>query len=1294
MLKKILIGVFALIVLLVAAIAIGPRFVNWNSYKGKVAEEVRAATGRDLAIDGDMSLSLLPSPALSVSGVRLANLPGGSAPDMARLKSLEVHVALVPLLSGKIQVTSVTLVEPVVLLERLANGEANWQFAPPSATAGAGSGSPSATAPSGPAAQISVDNFTIENGTVLYRAGGIEQKLEGLDATVVMRALTGPFTATGQAKLVGLPAKFDIAIDSLAGSGPISMRGTLNVAGDAAVVSFDGSADQTAAAVRGKIGAKLSDPALVFKSAGFQNLPAGLAQPFTLSADLDASAADIALANLALSLGDTNATGKIDFQPGSPTQGNISLAFSRLDLDKLMPAATSTPAATTAAPEPTTTTTVPGAGGFALPGQIVVNFDLSAEAVAWHQGVVTRPHLTGRLADGQLQIKQASALLPGGSDVSLAGSLASKDGLPQFAGAIQAKSDNLRDLANWLGAPLPKVSADRLRTLTLTSRLIAGPTQIELADLDMRLDASHIQGGVTVALPGGARTKPAFGVGLTIDQLDADAYMPPKSAGGASTSGASTTATAAGGKPASPLAGLSPLADLEANFDLRAGTLSYNGQAMRGLHLQGTLFGGKLAITDASAKDIGGGQGSIAGSIVNLAKDPHYDLKVNVAAQDAARVLQIAGLGRPAPGQYGALKLNGAVKGGADDVAFDISFAVTGPGVEGAAKGTAQGLGAGVPRVDSTLSIAAKNAAALFQILGLSRPGMDKLGAVTLTGQATSGKDSLDFDLALTLPGIGGKGALKGRLTGLSATPQVSTDLKLDAAQPAPLLALAGVGGATATKLGALGLAGHLEGSANAMKLALTLTALGGNAAINGNVAAAKAPIAFDVTLSANHGDFDSLLAALGKPAPRNAGPLALNAHLTGDAKKFTVKDLSLKAGDSDLSGNATVDMSGSRLQFAATLASSNFNAAALSAGGGGNGGGSGAGSGGTSQQGGGRWSRQPLDLSALDMGDGTLDYKAGHLQLSGNRIDDLVARLQFAGGTMTIQTLTGKIYGGTFAVSEAKVVGRGLPAFSGRVLAQNMEIAQLAGTDTVKGPLTISTGVAASGASEAEMIGSLQGSGHLAGKIQILSKLTQTAGTALLGALGSQLKIVQGITDRLGGVLQLFAGKVNDLAGDFSISHGVVATENTTLTNPAAKALAHGTANLPLWKMAMIVDVFRAPDMKNSIMTINLTGPLDKPSVNMTGSLFQQGNQGNPLQQLIPGLQLPGQPAPNTGNTPQNQPQQQNQPQANDPLQQLLNGLQKPQQQQPPQQQAPQPQQQPANPLAPILQNLLGQPQ
>src|SRR5207249_1882197 len=114
-----------------------------------------------------------------------------------------------------------------------------------------------------------------------------------------------------------------------------------------------------------------------------------------------------------------------------------------------------------------------------------------------------------------------------------------------------------------------------------------------------------------------------------------------------------------------------------------------------------------------------------------------------------------------------------------------------------------------------------------------------------------------------------------------------------------------------------------------------------------------------------------------------------------------------------------------------------------------------------------------------------------------------------------------------------------------------------------------------------------------------------------------------------------------------------VVATDNTTLTNPAAKALAHGTANLPLWKLAMTVDVFRAPDLKTAIMNINLTGPLDKPSIGVTGPIFQGGQSGNPLQQLIPGAL---QPQPTAGGGSGGSAPQ---PTANDPLQQLLKGLQ-----------------------------------
>jgi uncharacterized protein involved in outer membrane biogenesis len=1287
MLKKFLIGLAAVVVLFVAAVVIGPRFVNWNSYKGRVVEAVRKATGRQLAIDGDISLSLLPSPTLSVEGVRLANLPGGSVPDMARLKSLDVHVALAPLIGGQIQVTRVTLVDPVVLLEQLPDGRANWQFTPAatsgSAASAAGTGASTAQGRSGLDTQISVDNLTVENGTVIYRAKGTEKRLEGLNATVVAPSLNGPFSAKGEARLLGLPARFDVAIGNIAGDGPIPLQSTIDFAGSAASLHFDGTVNRTAAAVKGRLAAKLSEPALVMKLAGLGTAPAGFAQPFNLSSDIAGSSTAVELSNLNLSLGDSTAAGKISVVPGTPSQVQVNIVFNRLDLDKLLPASSTNAAATDAPPASTADAPAPApapGGGFALPGEVVANIDLSANAVAYRKNVISRPHFVARLADGQLQIKQATALLPGDSDINIAGMLAAKDGLPHFAGALKARSGDLRRLIGWFGTSLSQVPPDRLRSLSLTSRVIASPRQAELADLDVKLDASHIQGGVTAAFPDGkTRTKPGFGIGLTIDQLDLDAYLPAKQPAGAAakeTAAAGNTQPAAPlAKPASPLQALAPLAGVDANFDLRAGSIGFNGQPVRGLHLQGTLFAGKLTIGDASVRDIGGGQGSASGSIVDLAGNPRYDLKLDLGAPDAARVFQLAGLRSAAPGKFGALKLNGAVKGGADDVDFNVAFAVSGLGVDGAAKGKAQGLQRGAPQVDSSVKATAKNAGPMFQLLGLSADAASKLGAVNLTGNAASAKDAVDYDLALDLPGVGGKGTLKGRLTGLPATPQTATTLKFDVAQPAPLLALAGFNSPAAGKLGALSVGGRLEGATDTMKVALDLAALGGSATLQGTIAAAKAPIAFDLSIGADHPNFANLMTALVagyRPAGAEPGALKLRAHLAGDARKFAAKDVAFKAGNSDLAGSATVDLSAARPAVNAGFSSNNLDVAALGAvSGGGKAPAAAPSQGqvqgqaqaqvaapGVSE----RWSRQPLDLSALDKGDGVIEYKAAHLLLTGNRIDDLVARLRLNNGTLVIEALNGKAYGGSFAVQDGKLVGRALPNFSGHVTAQNIELSEVARTSLVKGPVSLTTDLAASGASQAELVSSLQGRGRITGKATVLSSAEAAAGSALLGVLGSKLKQVKGITDAIGGGFGPFVGKPNDLAGDFRIDHGVVTTENTTLANPGARALFHGNASLPLWKLAMMADIFKPPAEAKPLMTVDLTGSLDRPNVKVTGAAFKQNlPTGNPLQQLLQGVQ-PTKPAPSDGSTAPAQPGQ------------------------------PQPAQ-PANPLAPILQNLLGKP-
>ena len=124
--RKVLIGFVGLIILAFAAVLIVPGFIDWNTYKNDITNQVASLTGRQLTIDGNIEMTVLPAPAITVNDVSFANAAGADVPHMVRLKSLEVRIALGPLLSGDIQVQKVRIVDPVVLLEILPDGQPNW----------------------------------------------------------------------------------------------------------------------------------------------------------------------------------------------------------------------------------------------------------------------------------------------------------------------------------------------------------------------------------------------------------------------------------------------------------------------------------------------------------------------------------------------------------------------------------------------------------------------------------------------------------------------------------------------------------------------------------------------------------------------------------------------------------------------------------------------------------------------------------------------------------------------------------------------------------------------------------------------------------------------------------------------------------------------------------------------------------------------------------------------------------------------------------------------------------------
>jgi len=160
----ILVGsVAGLFLLIVIGAAIAVATVDPNRLIDPVRARIKAATGRDLALNGKISIKPSLTPTLTIDDVSFGNAPWAHAPQLATVKQVEVQVALVPLLQRRYEVEHVTLVEPHIALESDKQGRGNWEFG--------GSGT-SGAAPTGTAAPVipalGLGALTIRDGTLTY----------------------------------------------------------------------------------------------------------------------------------------------------------------------------------------------------------------------------------------------------------------------------------------------------------------------------------------------------------------------------------------------------------------------------------------------------------------------------------------------------------------------------------------------------------------------------------------------------------------------------------------------------------------------------------------------------------------------------------------------------------------------------------------------------------------------------------------------------------------------------------------------------------------------------------------------------------------------------------------------------------------------------------------------------------------------------------------------------------------------------------------------------------------------
>ncbi|MEH6545088.1 MAG: AsmA family protein [Sneathiella sp.] len=219
--KKAIIALVSLVVIIGAAAVALPFIVPIDRVKQELVTAANDATGRELAIDGDFSLSIFPTLGVKASDVSFSNANGATAAKMATIDSLVLELDLLPLLSGKIQVDEFVLTKPVINLEIDKNGQANWIFDAKqpkenSTTEAVETDSSSGSMNLG-ISDLNLGDVRVVDGFVSYIDLKSDTKIElsDLNLDILLAGLDEPFEAKGSAVWNQEKTDIDVKVGAL-----------------------------------------------------------------------------------------------------------------------------------------------------------------------------------------------------------------------------------------------------------------------------------------------------------------------------------------------------------------------------------------------------------------------------------------------------------------------------------------------------------------------------------------------------------------------------------------------------------------------------------------------------------------------------------------------------------------------------------------------------------------------------------------------------------------------------------------------------------------------------------------------------------------------------------------------------------------------------------------------------------------------------------------------------------------------------------------------------------------------
>lgn len=1143
---KFLYGFLIFLALVAAALFLVPPNLDWEQFKPEITERLEAATGRTLAIEGAIELSILPAPTITLTDLRIANPPGAASPDMARVKSLDLALALGPLLGGEVAVTSLELVEPVLEIQRLADGRPSWLA---ESTVAPSSGEAAGEDAEASGLELSqIDSATVRKGVIVYRHadGSPPERIERIDASLSARSLDGPFRADGALTVRGRTVDFQLATGTIDAERAVPVSLEASAGGERGEALFEGtlrgidgmpSFDGTMRLQGADLGALLD--ALAIDLGGLPAAP--LAAAFSAKGTLSASADALAGRELQLRLGESQASGALSWQGGGRPFFDADIELNRIDLDRFLPSANAAgekaQAAGGSASEAAGGTdaaallqTIPQEIRQAIPGDTAATVDFRIGTLTWRQKVIRQARTQLSLKGGTVAIRQTSALLPGGADVRLAGRL-TKDGSGQWLTSVaEIEVGDLRSVLSWLAVDAGDVPADRLRHLSARVDLAAQGGRLTASNLDIRVDTTRIAGDA--ALETGARLR--LSAALRVDAVNLDAYLvgsataAPGAEGGAA---AAQGAAPAGGGTGATLAGI------DADIALAIDSLTCEGLRLSGLELDATLEDEVLTLRQAQVADALGARVALAGSASSVWSAPAIDLRVEGEANSLAGVTALLDIDPDLRAEaFGAITLEGSLEGDEETLTVDLSLAAA--GAKASLAGTVERPFGAPAAAPLRLGLRAADAAALARTAGIVPvAAIERLGALAVDGEIRGDSNSLAIDLGAETAGA--SLAVAGRIMTPLDSPSYSLKVGLDHPRAEDLAETVTGEVLTGAALGPLSIAGMISGDGNAADIA-DIDAAVGDSRMSGGV-------------------FLRL----------DRAPPEISADLRAETMDLAWLGGGLAAAD-EAEDSAAADADIELVEGAAPEA--------------------------------GRWLDEPIDFAFLDRLSGTLALGADALVLGAWRIEQAKVDLAAAGGALTLRSLGGRLFDGTLE-ADGGFAGGPQPAGQVSFRLADADMAALlpvvTGGDAVSGRATVEGNLALQGETERALIGSLAGHVSLSSREGVVKGVDLPAISHQIGALATleTLEDVPGFVSATERSLSQGRTAIHALDGVIALQDGEARIAAFTIAADGAEGEVEGVADLTAWQVDLRA-LFRLTDHLDAPpVGLRLEGSIDEPA-------------------------------------------------------------------------------------------------